>query len=314
MSVQTLSLQIGPFSALVRSRIPELMDGIRQLYGHYPSSDTDFHDFHVSVEAASGLRRWWRPQANFLLDGILPFKPLPKSQALPMFEWGLNWCMTSYCHEYLIIHAAVVEKNGKVLLLSAPPGAGKSTLCAALVCRGWRLLSDELALLTLDGTANVVPLARPVCLKNRAIDVIQDFSPDSKIGPACPDTAKGTVAHMLAPSESVARCHEQAKVNWVVFPRYIKGSVTRLSRRSKAQSLLNLASQSFNFNVLGGRGFDTLKQVVSQSHCYDFQYSELNEAITLFDALAIEEEATSDPQAAAPTSQLTGSDHWPLLI
>lgn len=297
MSALQLSLKIGPFSALVTTGMPELMSGIMQLYGSYPANGNAFHDFHVSVDAATGVRRWWRPQANFSLDGILPFKPLPKTQALPMFEWGLNWCITSFCHEYLIVHAAVVEKNGQVLLLSAPPGAGKSTLCAALVCRGWRLLSDELALLKPGSPGHVVPLARPVCLKNRAIDVIQNFAPESKIGPACPDTAKGTVAHMLAPEESIERCAEIATVKWVVFPRYLHGSVTSLSRRSKAHSLLNLTSQSFNFNVLGEQGFNTLKQVVTQADCYDFQYSDLHEAINLFDNMADEAVARRAPPA-----------------
>lgn len=286
MSSQQVSLKVGPFSILITSDMSEVISGVNQLYGHYPINDSSFYDFHVTVDAAPGIRRWWRPQANFTLDGILPFKPLPRSQALPMFEWGLNWCMTSYCHEYLIIHAAVVEKQGKVLLLSAPPGAGKSTLCAGLVCRGWRLLSDELAFVRLDGTANVVPLARPVCLKNRSIDVIREFSPESKIGPVCLDTAKGSVAHMLAPLESVSRSCEVAEIHWVVFPRYVKGAVTSLGRRSKAQSFLNLARQSFNFNVLGDEGFDALNYVITESDCYDFQYSDLEEAIAVFDQMA----------------------------
>lgn len=298
MSALQLSLKIGPFSALVTTGMPELMAGVQQLYGGYPANRSGFHDFHVSVEAATGVRRWWRPQANFSFDGVLPFKPLPKAQALPMFEWGLNWCITSFCHEYLIVHAAVVEKNGQVLLLSAPPGAGKSTLCAALVCRGWRLLSDELALLKPDSPGHVVPLARPVCLKNRAIDVIRAFAPDSEIGPACPDTAKGTVAHMLAPKESIERCDEVAAVKWVVFPRYLNGSATQLSRRSKAHSLLNLTDQSFNFNVLGERGFNTLKQVVTDSECYDFQYSDLHEAVSLFDKMA--DDAVISPASQQP--------------
>lgn len=304
MSAMQLSLKIGPFSALVSTGMPELMAGIQQLYGDYPAGGSAFHDFHVSVEAATGLRRWWRPQANFSFDGVLPFKPLPKAQALPMFEWGLNWCITSFCHEYLIVHAAVVEKHGQVLMLSAPPGAGKSTLCAALVCRGWRLLSDELALLKPGSPGHVVPLGRPVCLKNRAIDVIQSFAPHSKIGPACPDTAKGTVAHMLAPKDSIERSAEIAAVKWVVFPRYLSGSETELSRRSKAQSLLNLTSQSFNFNVLGEQGFQTLKQVVTQADCYDFQYSDLHEAICLFDRMA--EEAAVSVSAPIQPQYLKG--------
>ena len=44
--------------------------------------------------------------------GILPFAPLPLDQAFPMLEWGLNWCVSAHCHQYLIFHAAVVEKSG----------------------------------------------------------------------------------------------------------------------------------------------------------------------------------------------------------
>jgi hypothetical protein len=41
----------------------------------------------------------------------------------------------------------VLERGGRALLLPAPSGSGKSTLCAGLAFNGWRLLSDELALL-----------------------------------------------------------------------------------------------------------------------------------------------------------------------
>ena len=63
------------------------------------------------------------------------------------------------------------------MLLPAPPGAGKSTLCAGLVHRGWRLLSDELALVDME-TGLVRGMARPVNLKNKSIEVIRDFAPE----------------------------------------------------------------------------------------------------------------------------------------
>ncbi len=290
---QKIGLQVGPLTVSLSSNLSSLLSDVKWIYDgsvlDQTSDNTNaFYDFHITVDQLGGFRRWWRPQVHFSLDGLNPFRPLPKSQALALFEWGLNWCIANNCHEYLIIHAAVVEKNGRVLMLSAPPGAGKSTLCAGLVCRGWRLLSDELALLRLDSVGSVMPLARPVSLKNRSIDIIQQFSPDARIGPLCTGTTKGTVAHMLSPAESVKRSRESAKLSWIVFPQYARSSKTIISSRSKAQSFLMLARQAFNFHLLGEQGFSLLSDVVSDVQCYDFQYSDLDEAVEMFDGMALE--------------------------
>lgn len=85
--------------------------------------------------------------------------------AYAFLEWGMNWCVSVTANEYLKLHAAVVAKDGIVLLMPGLPGAGKSTLCAALALHGWRVLSDEHALVV-PGTANIVPLPRPISLKN----------------------------------------------------------------------------------------------------------------------------------------------------
>src|SRR3546814_15972535 len=83
-----------------------------------------------------------------------------------MLEWGLNWCIGAHGHQFLIIHAAVIERNGLAAILPGAPGSGKSTLTACLVHNGWRLLSDEMALVSLqDG--GLTALARPISLKNR---------------------------------------------------------------------------------------------------------------------------------------------------
>ena len=202
-----------------------------------------------------------------------------------MLEWGLNWCITNHCHDYLIIHAAVMERNGHVLMMPAPPGAGKSTLCAALVCHGWRLLSDELAMIRMDGSGEAVPLARPVCLKNQSVAIIRDRFPLSEFGPTCANTAKGDVAHMLAPEKSVQQVMLSAPVKCIVFPRYNHRSHTQLTPRPKARTFFELAQQSFNFHILGERGFEVLRGVVDKSHCFDFTYSRLEDAFDVFDNL-----------------------------
>ena len=63
-----------------------------------------------------------------------------------MLEWGLNWCVAGHAHQYLMLHAAALERNGRAVILPGDPGAGKSTLTAALMLSGWRLLSDEITL------------------------------------------------------------------------------------------------------------------------------------------------------------------------
>lgn len=280
-------LRTGPFSLRVRSSIPSVAEGLAQLYGQFEvrSAHEAFADFHVSIESSAGLRRWLRPQARFSFDGIQPFKPLPRDQAFPMLEWGLNWCVSTQAHQYLIIHAAVVEKNGQAAILPAPPGSGKSTLAAALVLSGWRLLSDELTLIDRK-TGLIQPLPRPVSLKNQSIEVIRQFDDDAFINRASHDTIKGTVAHMRPPRDSVLRQHEPAQPRWVIFPKWEAGARTRLTPRSQAQTFMFLAQNAFNYSHLGADGFRVGTALVDQSRCFDFRYSDLDEAIATFDRLS----------------------------
>lgn len=280
-------LRTGPFSLRIRSRIPSVAEGLTELYGQFEVRHPReaFADFHVDVNAPGPVRRWLRPQVDFSFDGQLPFKPLPYDQAYPMLEWGLNWCVSMHAHQYLIIHAAVVEKNGGAAILPAPPGSGKSTLTAGLVLSGWRLLSDELALV--DRKSGLIhPLPRPVSLKNQSIPLVQAFSPEAFINRPSHDTAKGTVAHMRPPTESVRRQHEPARPAWVIFPQWSAGSPTALTPRSAAQTFMFLAQNAFNYSHLGADGFRTGTRLIDQVACYDFAYSRLEEAVETFDRLA----------------------------
>ncbi|HMM47147.1 MAG TPA: HprK-related kinase A [Thiobacillaceae bacterium] len=280
-------LRTGPFSLRIRSRIPHVAEGLAELYGQFETrhAHETFADFHVEVNAPGVLRRWLRPQVDFSFDGQLPFKPLPYDQAYPMLEWGLNWCVSMHAHQYLIIHAAVIEKNGGAAILPAPPGSGKSTLTAALALSGWRLLSDELALI--DRKSGLIhPLPRPISLKNQSIPLIRAFSRDAFINRPSHDTTKGTVAHMRPPTESVRRQHEPARPAWVIFPRWSAGSATTLAPRSRAQTFMFLVQNAFNYSHLGADGFQVGTRLIDEVRCYDFAYSRLDEAIEAFDRLA----------------------------
>ncbi len=202
-----------------------------------------------------------------------------------MLEWGLNWCVSAHCHQYLVLHAAVVERFGHALVLPAPPGSGKSTLCAGLVSRGWRLLSDELALIE-PASGEVVPLPRPVSLKNASIDVIRGFSAHSVLGPTVHDTLKGSVAHMKPPVESVRRAGERARPRWIVVPRYAAGAPLRFEPLGRGRAFMHLVDSAFNYHLHGRRGFEVLGQLTADSACYELTSSELAQAVEACDKLA----------------------------
>lgn len=281
-----LVLQLGPFVFRIHSELKDIALGLAHLYSRYPVlDDAVFVDYTVELVHGSGLRRWIYPQIKFRFDGVVQFAPLPPNQAFPLLEWAMNWCISTQAHQYLILHAAVIERDGCAMIMPAPPGSGKSTLCAGLTYRGWRLFSDELTLISpLDHA--ITALGRPISLKNQSIEVIRQFVPNAVLNPVTPDTAKGRVTHLKVPSEHLSRIHEQAQPRWVVFPKYVAGSLPQLSPRSKANSMLELGRNAFNYIVLGLKGFETLSGVIDQCDCYDFQYSQLDDAVGVFDRLA----------------------------
>lgn len=279
-----LVLAVSPLLVRLRSRSPIVAQGLAQLYAEHgaaPAQDMPFCDFHVAVQPR---RQGWRRQCVFEFDGQQPFTPLAQGEAFALWEWGLNWCITSHCHQWLTLHAAVLERGGRALILPAPPGAGKSTLCAALMLHGWRLLSDELTLLD-PASGQVQPLTRPISLKNASIDLIRARAPAGIWGPVAHDTQKGTVAHFKPSAQSLARAQQPALPAWVVFPHYEGGASLTVAPKPRASAVLELARHSFNQHVHGRAGFHALVQLVDRSACFSLRYSQLDQALAWFDRL-----------------------------
>src|SRR5476649_2947725 len=281
-----LYLETGRFVTRIQSSIPSVAHGLGLLYGDYPLQQAaQFADFHLRLARPANGRRWFRPQVVLFQDGNSRFRPLPLAHAFPMFEWGLNWCISSRAHDYLMLHAAVVEKDSRAAILPAPPGSGKSTLCAALVHNGWRLLSDELTLVRVSDGA-LVALARPISLKNQSIALIRQFQPGVVASRPVFETQKGTLAHVRPPSASVANAGQTCRAAWIVFPRYEAGAPVRLAPLTRARAFMRVADNCFNYSLLGARGFDVLGELVDAAHCYDFSYSTLDAAVGAIEQLA----------------------------
>lgn len=277
----------GPFRFLIKSPVASVERNLATLYEDFPITSYNneiFCDFHVHLRNPSVVRGILYPQAQFYVDDSIVFNPFPLTHATAMLEWGMNWCVSTQIHTYLIVHAAVIEKAGRAIVMPAPPGSGKSTLCASLIQEGWRLLSDELALIDLE-SLEVVPMPRPVGLKNDSINIIKRRYPDIVLGVVSSDTLKGSVCHFKPPKNSIEMQHVACPIGWIVFPKYEAGSNTRLITKPKGQAYMEVANNSFNYSALGIRGFNVLKGVIDRAECFSFKYSCLDEAIEVFKSL-----------------------------
>lgn len=276
---RSVVIECSPFAFKVESSFPEVFSNLETIYGNriVDGNDYDgFIDYFVSIKGSGGLRRLLKDQARFTCDKLEPFKPLNRSQAFAMLEWGLNWVVAAHEVSHLIIHSAVLAKNGKAVLFPAPPGSGKSTLTAYLSRNGWRLLSDEMALIT-PLTLEVTPFVRPICLKNDSIELVKSWYPKATFSTIAKDTHKGDVVHMAPDEDSVKLQNETAQIAGIVFPKFSKKKFCDIFSMDKATAYTLLTENAFNFSVLQGKGVQSIINIVEQVPAFEVHYNDLEE-------------------------------------
>jgi HprK-related kinase A len=282
-----LGVRIGPFDVKLESGVRDIDSALHRLYRDYALLDGEDHVFNIHLRIVP-TRHWRRPQARMvrlLVDGRSPHDDLPLGQALAVVEWGLNLVIALRSHSWLMLHSAAVERHGGVLLLPAWPGSGKTTLCTALVFRGWRLFSDEFGLVEpLSGA--VAPIPRPMPLKNESIEVIRGFAPDAELGPTIPNTRKGTIAHVKPPAESIHHSGTSAPARWIVFPRWSAGAQFACEEMPKLDAFMMLATNAFNYEMLGESAFTAVRRLVESARCFRLVYSDLDRAVAFLNGLA----------------------------
>ena len=278
-----LGLQVASFRCLLRSDTGLLATPLRLLYQDYPVelAPSGFYDFRIRL-SRTRPNFWKKWEVAFDWEGSSPFPALPLAHTHPLFEWGLNWCVATASGLHTVIHSAVVERHGQALVLPGQPGAGKSTLCAALALGDWRLLSDELTIVAQsDGLVQAVP--RPISLKGTSIDLIGTQFPLADMTVPVTETHKGSIAYARAPSPAVASGNISAPIGYVVFPRFKSGAGLAFERLSRASALAELMKNTFNVGMMGADGFEALARAVAHAKCYAVEYGDLSSILQWVD-------------------------------
>jgi HprK-related kinase A len=271
-----MRLQVGPVAFRIGSQWRRPIAQLRRLYSGYPEPE-GVCDFTVRLEAERPWRRWLRPSVAIRGDYILPdAAPLPLALGLLAAEMGMNLQMALGQKNFLLLHAASVEKDGRALLMTGPSGAGKSTLGALLGERGWRFMGDEFALLGLDDGL-LHPFPRAVSLKNESLALFDGADP-ARLGPVLSGTPKGTIRHLRPDPAAVARMGEPARPVLILFPRFGRDLEPAVREVGAAEAFMRLTQASTNYVALGEPGFDSLTRLVASVPSKAIDYSDVAEA------------------------------------
>jgi HprK-related kinase A len=269
------NINTGLYHFELLSDVATVNNAVEIIYGDVPESDQPV-DFRVRLTFESLVRRFIKPQISFYSDQHSPFKPLPVSQAAALLEWGMNFCIVGNEYSKLLVHAAVLVKNGKAIVFPALPGSGKSTLTAFLGLSGWSTYSDEMAIINPD-SGLVSPLYRPVCLKNDSISLVKQWHPSAPFTAISKDTQKGDVAHVKVLNWDQYIQLQPVPIVAIVFPKYQRDTELTIYQLNDTQAFNFLSKNSFNYNVLGRTGFDAVDNIVRNCKNFEINYNDLNE-------------------------------------
>lgn len=219
--------------------------------------------------------------SNFLVTGNTALAS--KLEALTS-----EFAIRELSHRHFLLHGATLAAGGAALLLLGPSGAGKSTLTTALALRGFRYLSDEIAVID-SASLRVWPFPKSISLRRTGQQVLDEQYPGWQ-GTLGTDTLilseSGVLLNprpWLPPAPGAG--FEPA---WIVFTQYEQcreySEVTPLSR---GDALCRLLRQRLTTHRWEGFAAFTsaMTELVKQVPCYALRVGTLRSAVACIDRL-----------------------------
>ena len=173
----------------------------------------------------------WREQRAFVW--------LPSHNVLPWWERAapLRWLLDGLAQTLglVVVHAAVVGKGGRGIMIGGPGGIGKSTLALACVARGMDYVSDDYCLLTQADAPTAANLFTTAKLEKHS-PMIKSIA--RRLKPTSTDMSGDKAIFFLRPDQIVPELRIQA----IVLPRFAEQ--TRIEPVSSQEGMQQIAPSS----------------------------------------------------------------------
>jgi hypothetical protein len=295
------------------------MEGVRQksqydrddiFCGYYTLSNQSFHiesnierfreEFECLYPCGQSGRTWnindtyfvWMERENdnreevysiYQNDNIL-YQTLDPLELIPFLEWHLNNSALANLDNYLQIHAGAITKNSKGIILPACANGGKTTLILGLLMRGFKYLSDEVALVD-PKTCRISPFPKNLCLKEGSFKL---FDP-SRLGTQYHvRPSKGALffinPNQIAPDVTGCPC----EAAFLIFPYFDTSKSVQLKKIRKPEALLNMTKLLLNIPYFQEEWLDVLVGLTRGAECYSISVNSLPDTVELISHLVEE--------------------------
>jgi serine kinase of HPr protein (carbohydrate metabolism regulator) len=173
--------------------------------------------------------------------------------------------------DHLLIHSAVIDHEGTGVMIAGDHGTGKSTLALASLSHGWKILSDEVAIIG-DRIA-VKGFPRPLRILPDIVSMYPSIIPGE-----CPVSVS---------SDGIAHVHyycgngyykAESVLEYLLFPVYGKGE-TGIRQIGQSEAMERFLKQGFNFYLHEDRLLRELTGFIKQLTCYEMNYQHSSKAI-----------------------------------
>ena len=262
--MHTRSFDVLGFSFDVRAGDPRLISYVERLYGPFPDPGRAAHRYDLRDGASCEL---WFDGERVGDAGVV-------ESLVPTLVHDLNRRALESCG-HLILHAGGVERDGIGVVFPGDVEAGKTTLVAGLVRAGCGYLTDEGVAVDRE-TRRVHPYPKPLSIDRGAWPLFPELEPHVDLATDAYKTDQWQVPPTDIRADALGR---PCAISTILFTRYESGVDTSVEQLGRAEALIELAKNTFKFDVQGRAALDLLAEVVRPAACYRLTSGDLDAAV-----------------------------------